>query len=100
MKKKSGFVKINFIIGSSANRHLVQALERKRVLDAWGEAIVEFFEGAGMLTKAVDFKAGRLTIACLSKELAYQIRILSQRIMYAINQLIGRNLVFSINLEV
>lgn len=94
------FEKINFTISRAAKeKKLVGALNRYKAVKHWEEAVAGFIgEGAGK-TKAVDFKNGVLIIACLSKEIAYQIRLLAQRIIEALNKLIGKNTVFAIQVE-
>lgn len=59
-----------------------------------------FAEELGKETKAIDLKNGILIVACLSKELAYQIKILAQRIIEYINQLIGKQVVYAISVEI
>jgi hypothetical protein len=52
------------------------------------------------MTQAIDFKKGILVIACLSKDIASQVRLLSDRIIHALNQVLGKQLVYAIHVEV
>lgn len=80
--------------------NLENALSRHRALKHWQEIAEAFVEGSQSLTKAVDFKKGILTVACLSREVAGKIKLLAQKIMEALNQIIGKRVVYAIYLEV
>ncbi|MEK7617986.1 MAG: hypothetical protein AAB410_02470 [Patescibacteria group bacterium] len=99
-KKTKGFVGIsNAIEGHPKSKILKQAFYKHRAINTWEKAVSEFFEGAEAQSKAVDFKEGVLMVACLSKDLAYKIKAFAQRIIYILNQLIGKDLVFAIRVE-
>lgn len=96
-----GFTKINKLVDQAAKNHNLQtALYRHNTLKNWQQAVSGFIEEARESTRAVDFKKGTLFVACLSREIAAQIRLLTQRIIYALNQLLGRQVVFAISVEV
>lgn len=100
-KKYNGFVKIDSVLPEAAKKHkLERAMHKYQACKYWEQALSSFFSQAKGLTKVVDFKSGVLTIACLSKELAYEIKLIISRLIYAINQLLGKNLVFAILVEV
>lgn len=76
------------------------ALHRYQALKHWQEVAGEFLTEAKELTRATDLKNGILHIACLSKEIAYQLKLLASRIIYALNQAIGKNIIRAIQVEV
>ena len=98
--KKKGFYHINNIISKTAQeRKLVGALNRYWAIKYWETAVSGFIKQATDCTKAVDLKNGILVVACLSKETAYQIKLLAQRIISTLNQLIGKQIIFGIKVE-
>ena len=98
---RSGFRRIDALILQSArSRHLEGALYRHKVLRSWQDIASGFLEEAKELSQAVDLKNGVLTIACLSRELAARIKLLARRIIAAINQMLGRAVVYAIAIEV
>ncbi len=98
---RKGFVPINQLIGLAAKQYkLENVFYRQRVIRYWREVAGSFIDEARELTQAVDFKKGVLTVACLSREAATQIKLLAQRIIYALNQCLGRSLVYAISIEV
>lgn len=76
-----------------------KAFHRHKAISLWQKAAAEFFEGAQNQTKAVDFKDGVLFVACLTKDLANKIKMFAGRIIYILNQLIGKELVFALRIE-
>ena len=72
---------------------------RHLVMRKWTVAAAKFLDQAEALSKAVDFKNGVLLVACLSKELAYQIKLLASRIIEELNRLIGQAVVFGVYVE-
>jgi hypothetical protein len=95
------YTKIDKVLNQTSKRYkLDQVLHRYQVLKYWEEAAVAFVREAKEQTKAVDLQKGVLTVACLSEEIAHQIKIFAQRIIYALNQLLGKQLVFAINVEI
>lgn len=100
-KKSKGFSQINKILPGLAKSHkLESALYKYQAIKHWEEALCNFFSNAKGQTKVMDFKSGVLTVACLSRELAYEIKLIVSRIIYALNQLLGKNLVYAIKVEV
>jgi hypothetical protein len=96
-----GFAPIDKLISQTAkNYKLENALYKHRVLKSWQDVAGGFIDQAKELTQAMDFKKGILTVACLNREVASQIKLMAQRIIYAFNQLLGRTLVYAIYLEV
>ena len=102
MKKyEKGFSKIDKVLSHAAkNYNLEAALYRHRALKYWQQIAASFIEESGSLTKAVDFKKGVLTVACLTREVAAQIKLMAGRILESLNQIIGRKIVFAIELAV
>jgi hypothetical protein len=99
-KRRSGFARIDKVLPQTAkNYHLEPAVQRYQVLKYWQLIIEDFFSDAKSLTKAIDFKKGVLTVACLSRQAATELRLLVPRLIQAINKVLGRSLVFAIYIE-
>lgn len=81
-------------------KKLTGAINRYKVLKYWGVAAEGFIQEAKEQTKAIDFKNGVLVVACLSQGVAYQIKLLAVRIITALNQLMGKQVVYAIQVEV
>lgn len=95
-----GFSKIDRVIKSTAKNHnLENALYKHKALKHWQEVVAAFVEEASKLTQAIDFKKGVLVVACLSNEVAYKIKQLSDKIISALNEVLGRRVIFAIYLE-
>ena len=86
-------------MGTAKRYKLEHALQKHQVLSHWEEVIAAFFQDATGQTKPLDFKNGTLTVACLSKELAYEIKLLTHRLLSAINDLLGAFVVRAIRVE-
>lgn len=96
-----GFTQINKVLaGTAKNYNLENALYRHKTLRQWEKVAPGFIEDAGQQTKAIDFKKGILTIACLTREAAYQVKIMAERLIIALNQILGRQLIYAIYIEV
>ena len=95
------FSRIDALIAAAAKQYrLEDAMQKYRALRLWQQAAGSFLAEAKELTRAVDFNNGVLRVACLSRELARRLRLLTPRIIEAINQLLGRPLVYAIYLEI
>ena len=99
--RNKGFIKVKqaALSGHPKAEVFQKALHKHKVISSWDKAVVQFFENADNQTKAVDFKDGLLSVACLSKELAYKLKLFAQRIIYVLNQLLGKELVFALKVE-
>ena len=96
-----GFSKIDKVLNKTAkNYNLENALYKHKTLKHWQEIASAFVEEAAGFTQAVDFQKGVLTVACLSREVASKIRLLAERIIAALNELLGRQMVYAIYVEV
>ena len=94
------FTKLEKVLKTtSKNYKLDTAVQKHKLLKAWQEIARVFVSEAANESRAVDFQKGVLLVACLSKEVAYQIKVLSGRIIYALNQLLGATAVFAIHVE-
>jgi predicted nucleic acid-binding Zn ribbon protein len=92
---------IDKVISRSAKeKKMLGAVNRYKTLKNWEKAAGGFILQAGELTRALDLKNGVLFIACLSREIAYQIKLLASRIITVLNQLVGKQVVFAIQIEV
>ena len=81
-------------------KKLTGAVNRYKALKNWEAAVGGFIQEAKELTRALDLKNGVLRVACLSREIAYQIKLLAARIITALNQLVGKQVVYAIQVEV
>ena len=95
-----GFSKIDKVLNKTAKHYnLENALYKHKALKHWAEIAAAFVEEAKELTQAIDFQKGVLTIACLSREVASKIKLLAQNIIRALNELLGRQMVYAIYVE-
>ena len=98
--RANGFYKIDKVIKQTAKQHNLEgALYRHQALTCWNEIAKGFLAESKELTKAVDLKKGVLTVACLTREVAYKIKLFAPRIIEALNQVLGRRVVFAIYTE-
>jgi len=96
----SKFSKIDRLLGQTAKQYnLETAVNKHQAIKHWKEIAGAFVEGAKELTQAIDFKQGVLTVACLSREVANKVKILASRIISALNQVLGRQVVFAVSIE-
>ncbi len=94
------FESLERAIGHAAKeKKLVGAFNRYKVLKNWEKAASGFILEAKDLTRAMDLKNGVLLVACLDREIAYQIKLLAARIIFVLNQLVGKQVVFAIQVE-
>ena len=103
MKQKTykGFTKVGKVLPGRIKEYKLQnAFYKHQALKHWEQAVARFIGETSKSAKAVDLKNGVLIVACLSKDLAYQIKLLARRIIEEINQLIGKAVVFAIYTEV
>ena len=95
-----GFSKIDKVLNTTAKHYnLENALYKHKTLKHWGDIAAAFVEEAKDMTQAVDFQKGVLTIACLSREVASKIKLLAQNIIRALNEVLGRQMVYAIYIE-
>lgn len=100
-KYNKGFSKIDKVLIKTAKHYnLEAAVYRHKALKYWREIASIFVEEAAGFTQAVDFQKGVLTVACLSREVASKIKLLAQRIIAALNELLGRQMVYAIYVEI
>ncbi len=98
---QKGFNSVGAVLPGRIKQYKLQkAFYKHQAIRYWRDAAMGFAEELGKETKAIDLKNGILIVACLSKELAYQIKILAQRIIEYINQLIGKQVVYAISVEI
>lgn len=79
---------------------LQPAFSKHQALKYWAKVVGAYLAEAKEQTRAVDLRNGVLVVACLTKDLAYQIKLLSHRIIAEINKLVGQVVVFAIHTEV
>jgi hypothetical protein len=102
LAKRKGFVKAGeaALKNHPQSKVFEKALYKHQAIKSWDKAVLEFFEDAKEKTKATDFKEGVLYIACLTKDLASKIKMFAQRIIYILNQLIGKDIVYALKVEI
>lgn len=100
-KKSKGFEKMgNAVLRGHPRAEIYKkAFNKYKVISGWNQAVGQFFDNAEGLTKAMDFKDGLLVIACLTKELASKIKMFAERIIYILNSILGKELVFALRVE-
>jgi hypothetical protein len=99
-KRTKGFVSIEkALLYNKNNAQIKAAFYRQKALKSWQAIAGAFIEDSAELTHAVDLKKGVLTIACLSREAAAKLKLLAERIISALNQLIGTRAVFALHIE-
>ena len=100
IQKKKGFAKLDKILSATARQHKLEpAWQRYRALKHWQEAAGSFLDAAQELTRAIDLKDGILRVACLSREIAAQLKLLARRIIELLNNLLGKTVVRAIQIE-
>jgi predicted nucleic acid-binding Zn ribbon protein len=100
-KNYKGFTKIEKLVSQTAKQYnLENALYKHQAIKHWTNVAAAFVQESANLTQAVDFKKGVLTVACLSREVASKLRLLADRIISALNEMVGRKVVFAIYIEV
>lgn len=100
-KYNKGFTPMGNVLSDRIKEYKLQgAFYKHQALKYWASVIVGYVAEAKEQTRAIDLRNGVLVIACLSKDLAYQIKLLAQRIIAEINRLIGQSVVFAIYTEV
>lgn len=65
----------------------------------WEKVISELFPHAAHKTMALSFEKGVLKIATLSREIAYEISLYKERLIHALNNLLGKRVVFALQVE-
>lgn len=99
-KRKHGFEKISrAFAGQARPKKVDEAFWKYKAVKHWDEAAAGFFEEAKEFTRAVDFKNGTLTVASLSRELALKLKMLAEKIIEALNNILGRRVVFKLVIE-
>jgi hypothetical protein len=96
-----GFTPIDKLLKNTAKEYCLEnALYRHQTLKNWQKVISGFLEEDQDKTQAVDFNKGVLTVACLSREAAYKIKLMAVRIIEALNEILGKRVVYAIYVEV
>lgn len=91
---------IKHTINSNLKKYRIEdKVKGVMIVKHWEKVISELFPHASLKTMAVSFEKGVLKIATLSKEIAYEISLYRQRLIDALNNLIGKRLVFALQLE-
>jgi zona occludens toxin (predicted ATPase) len=98
---RKGFMKIDGLLYDLAKTHKLEAvLQKQTVSKNWENILSGFFEKSQGQTKVLDLKNGVLVVASLDKQLAYEIKVLAQRIIYALNSFLGGQFIFAIRVVV
>jgi Dna[CI] antecedent, DciA len=96
-----GFVPIDKLLKNTAKEYnLESALYHHKTITGWQTVAAGFIEDAAAKTKVLDFSKGVLTVACLSREVAYKIKLMADQIIAALNEVIGKRVIYAIYVEV
>lgn len=99
-KRSKGFIQVNELLSQKITQDkLKKAFNKHRAIKYWEEVVGGILGDAAQQAKAVDLRNGVLVVACLSQELAYQIKLLANRIIEEINRLAGFRVVFALYVE-
>jgi predicted nucleic acid-binding Zn ribbon protein len=100
-KGSAGFTSIDKLLKNTAKEYnLESAIYRHKTITGWQKVAPGFIEEAAEKTKALDFNKGVLTVACLSREVAYKIKLMAEQIIAALNEIIGKRVIYAIYVEV
>lgn len=98
--KHSNFTSLKKLIPQAAELHKAERHYAKyQVFAAWEQAVVGFFAEAKQLTKPIEFEKGKLIVACLSQDLQTLLKQVAQQLLRALNDLLGKTLVYSLVIE-
>ena len=93
--------KINKTLNQRIKKYKIEEkVKAEQLLKAWEKVISDFLPNAAKKTMALAFEKGVLKIASLSKEIAYEIHLYQKRLVEALNNYIGKNLVYRIICEI
>ena len=93
--------KINKTLLSNLKKHKIEdQVKQHQLLKAWEKIVSEFLPFAAQKTMAVAFERGVLKIASLTREIAYEINLYQKRIIEALNNFLGKIVVYRIVCEV
>lgn len=99
--KNKGFTNIQHILPTLAQQHQVERFYQKyKVFNAWEKVSTGFFTESQELTKPADFSNGKLIIGCLSPELGTRLRQVAEQLIRALNDFLGKRVIFSLIIEV
>jgi len=92
--------RINKTLNAAVKKYKIEDKVRAQsALKHWERVVGELLPKAAQRTMAVSLEKGILRVVALSKELAFEIRMFQQRLMEALNKMIGKRLVFVIVCE-
>ena len=95
-----GFVKIEPLVYSAAKTYKLEAaFYQQKISKQWDKVLADFFKDSEGKTKVIAFANGVLTVACLCRQLAYEIKTLAGRLVYILNQLLGRPIIRAISVQ-
>ena len=93
--------KLEKILNANLKKYkLEDRIKAAEVLKTWQKIVSDFFPDAVGKTMALSLKNGVLTVASLSREIADAIMLVAGRIIYELNRLVGKSLVYRICCEV
>jgi hypothetical protein len=92
--------KINKTLNQRIKKYKIEdKVKGEQLLKAWEKVISEFLPNAAKQTMALAFEKGVLKIASLSREIAYEIHLYQKRLVEALNNYLGKTLVYRIVCE-
>ena len=91
---------INKTLNENIRRyHLDDKVKHYQICQVWEKVVTSFLPEAAAKTMAVAFEKGVLKVASLHKEVADKIRIFHDQIVKALNEFVGKKMVFQIVCE-
>lgn len=92
--------KLDALLNKNAKDHKFEAkIKTYKIYQLWERILLEFLPEAAGKTMITSYEKGCLQLAVLSNDLADQINICQQRIIYKLNSELGRKLVYRIQCQ-
>jgi hypothetical protein len=92
--------KIGKLIKHNLQEHKIEdKVKAYEVYKLWEKVLTDFLPAASNQTMVTAFNRGTLEVAVLQSDLSDEINLCQQRIIYQLNNLLGKNLVYSIRCQ-
>jgi hypothetical protein len=93
--------KINKTLNTAMKKYKIEdRIKQHQLLAVWEKVVSDFLPKAAQQTMAVAFEKGILKIASLTKEIAYEINLYQKRLVEALNNFLGKQIVYGIVCEI
>lgn len=87
-------------INSNLKKYKIEdKIKSVQVCQCWEKVVSELLPNAAQKTIAIKLEKGVLKVASLSREIAYEISLFREKLIEALNALVGKRIVFSIYCE-